>query len=642
VGVLGGAATKLATTFGDTGLRSDLTELKGVFQGVARNFVDAFEPIIRGQIIPAARTFAAELNRAIPKLADFTETHLPSLLSAALGLVNNIVDVAQVMGTTFSVFDLLIEVVEGLIESMPALAEELTDTLTLGAVDFDIWRDSLDETLQSLSTSTRDVFGTGAATERALFGTEAQSPTEQLRAEMKRIFGEEAAASLFSGGGLSGDGPLSGLDKGVQEFEEVRREIEGIGRAMERGVLPRSEGLQQQFQAAKDALVSMAKQGLTDTEQFESFKALLADIRAQAKEAGVAVGQMAEEASFSGFDFVKTFKKRLREFREAARDTTVEGTVGLAGQTPPSAIIAGALPDQVSGPQMSISRMAGLAETAGSIKEINTLVAATRNQFDVLANQEARDFIGRLQRMRKKMQEAKDAAEAMKDVLVEAVKSTSRKIGSRLADSLFADREKLQRLREKRRSIQQNLRQARKAENYEQVRQLTGELEKVNKRLSQTETLFGRIGQALSDFGNLAKQVLEDVISKLLSAAFYATIVSAVTGGSSLAVSGMSGFSSFGSFFTEGLTGLADGGIATGPTAAMIGEGNESEAVMPLSKLETLIEPATPAAAPASPAPSANVNVNLAAEARMEGSELVVVIRKALNEEERLGGPGTL
>ena len=34
---------------------------------------------------------------------------------------------------------------------------------------------------------------------------------------------------------------------------------------------------------------------------------------------------------------------------------------------------------------------------------------------------------------------------------------------------------------------------------------------------------------------------------------------------------------------------LASGGIVTGPTMALIGEGNESEAVLPLSKLNSMI-----------------------------------------------------
>jgi hypothetical protein len=35
--------------------------------------------------------------------------------------------------------------------------------------------------------------------------------------------------------------------------------------------------------------------------------------------------------------------------------------------------------------------------------------------------------------------------------------------------------------------------------------------------------------------------------------------------------------------------GMADGGIVTGPTHALIGEGNESEAVLPLSKLKGML-----------------------------------------------------
>jgi hypothetical protein len=40
----------------------------------------------------------------------------------------------------------------------------------------------------------------------------------------------------------------------------------------------------------------------------------------------------------------------------------------------------------------------------------------------------------------------------------------------------------------------------------------------------------------------------------------------------------------------KGLLGLASGGVATGPTLAMIGEGSESEAVLPLSKLGNIMQ----------------------------------------------------
>ena len=39
-----------------------------------------------------------------------------------------------------------------------------------------------------------------------------------------------------------------------------------------------------------------------------------------------------------------------------------------------------------------------------------------------------------------------------------------------------------------------------------------------------------------------------------------------------------------------GLVGLEEGGIVTGPTAALIGEGSESEAVLPLSKLNGMLD----------------------------------------------------
>ncbi len=64
---------------------------------------------------------------------------------------------------------------------------------------------------------------------------------------------------------------------------------------------------------------------------------------------------------------------------------------------------------------------------------------------------------------------------------------------------------------------------------------------------------------------------------------------------------------------------LESGGIATGPTLSMIGEGREPEAVMPLSRLSSMMG-AQPAAAPVNI--SLNINVN-------EGSSVSADIRSA-------------
>ena len=87
--------------------------------------------------------------------------------------------------------------------------------------------------------------------------------------------------------------------------------------------------------------------------------------------------------------------------------------------------------------------------------------------------------------------------------------------------------------------------------------------------------------QALDQmFGRLLKQMAEMV----LQAALFAAIMSLLPGGS--IASGGKGFLGF---FKQAF-GFAEGGIVTGPTLGMIGEGNESEAVLPLSKLGNIMQ----------------------------------------------------
>ena len=123
-------------------------------------------------------------------------------------------------------------------------------------------------------------------------------------------------------------------------------------------------------------------------------------------------------------------------------------------------------------------------------------------------------------------------------------------------------------------------------------------LEELNKQYEQfamtisqnvTSALFGMYdamqqglsaGEALGQmFSRLARSIAES----LVQAALFAGILSLISGG---AAGG--GVSFFGAF--KSILGLADGGVATGPTLAMIGEGSESEAVLPLSKLGNIMQ----------------------------------------------------
>lgn len=98
----------------------------------------------------------------------------------------------------------------------------------------------------------------------------------------------------------------------------------------------------------------------------------------------------------------------------------------------------------------------------------------------------------------------------------------------------------------------------------------------------------------MQSFGQFIVQLIERLVAAIAAAAILATLLAVITGGS-IVIAFAGGFggtatNSFGSLLSSG-TGLhlADGGITNGPTRALIGEGREREAVMPLSKLQNFV-----------------------------------------------------
>ena len=85
----------------------------------------------------------------------------------------------------------------------------------------------------------------------------------------------------------------------------------------------------------------------------------------------------------------------------------------------------------------------------------------------------------------------------------------------------------------------------------------------------------------LNSIGNMLSRLAEQFVAAILQASIFAAVMSALNAGTAGALT-------FGGYFMKAL-GMADGGIVTGPTHALIGEGNESEAVMPLSKLKGML-----------------------------------------------------
>lgn len=101
------------------------------------------------------------------------------------------------------------------------------------------------------------------------------------------------------------------------------------------------------------------------------------------------------------------------------------------------------------------------------------------------------------------------------------------------------------------------------------------------------------IGQFATMLSELGKLFIEYGIGLM---AFQAATISmnpalAIAAGAALIAVG-SGIKSHMAKMAEsgGIPALAEGGIVTGPTLALIGEGKESEAVIPLSKLNTMMQ----------------------------------------------------
>jgi len=125
------------------------------------------------------------------------------------------------------------------------------------------------------------------------------------------------------------------------------------------------------------------------------------------------------------------------------------------------------------------------------------------------------------------------------------------------------------------------------------------------------------IGEALGNvFIDLAKQIAAAAIK----AAVFQGIVALFSGGTSVAAKAATG--GFGSMF-KGLLGLASGGVVNGPTLAMIGEGSESEAVMPLSKLGSMMQNTFNAGAMASNGGGGN------GEFVLRGQDLVLAMNRS-------------
>lgn len=114
------------------------------------------------------------------------------------------------------------------------------------------------------------------------------------------------------------------------------------------------------------------------------------------------------------------------------------------------------------------------------------------------------------------------------------------------------------------------------------------ETQKEGKKLSDImgNTLvnaIGKTGSASVQFGETMSQAIKDIIVQMVKLIVRTVVIRGLLKGIFGGLTGGLGFA------FPSIPGLAEGGIVTGPTLAMVGEGREAEAVLPLSKLDSML-----------------------------------------------------
>jgi hypothetical protein len=177
------------------------------------------------------------------------------------------------------------------------------------------------------------------------------------------------------------------------------------------------------------------------------------------------------------------------------------------------------------------------------------------------------------------------------------------------------------------------------AETSAAINQLTVDQEAYNQKLETANGIVSYFGQGLTDvfysslingqsffkqMGDYLKKLAARFVSAAVAAAALAVAISLIPG---LGAAGAAKGLSFGNIFGQlsGLKGvipgLAEGGIVTGPTLALIGEGKESEAVIPLSKLGQMT----------------GGSETIIPDVRIAGEDLLIVFNRANHNKNRVG-----
>jgi hypothetical protein len=621
-GGLAGAATALATRFGDLELRRDLQKLKQRFRKVGADFVEAFEPIIRDTVIPAAVTLAQNLRGSIPELKKFARDNLPSLIQAIEGLVQGVVFTVKSLGLFNSALGAAISAFQLISDSVDIFGEEGPQIKGVRKEAIDI--------LQSFGFGGQQVGGF-------------QVPKTQIASIVERI--------------RSGDTPIGG-EGGTPATEDLKKLQRQIRVAWEK--FRRLESFTRKD--LQKALVRLRKKGVESLLSLEDKTG-----ENQRRTEDWIESLKKAQSQLQSIEAEESQQELLEATEQPADATTVEGAepTRRAPIPPMEELLSGVSLEKFSG---GLSALQEAAEGgAGSITEINSLIEATRQQFDTLNNDEAQAFVGRLQKMRSEMKENQTEAAAIGGALARSVARSADRLfqefGQSISDAIFGGgggpgkaQSKLQLFNAKKqmRSLKESLRQGQISYREFSLR-MQAQQKKIQKRQEQVnDAMKSGFAQAAESMLGAFKQVAKQLIAEITAVIAKMLVLKAITTAFTISSGGFVGtvISNLGgSAFLED---AASGGMVKESGLAVIHEDEqivnaETVGMMQdfMASVQSFTQPVMPNAQSAIASATGGQlkvqnDVQITGELRGRGPDLVASFRQALSEEATVGGPGSL
>jgi archaellum component FlaC len=593
---LTGLATKLAMEYGDQELQTDLQAIGAQFKETASLFVDAFEPIIRGTVIPLLEDLSMWLRSNIDELKDFAQRGVPRL--------RDFVSTATILAEKFGK---LISTVGQI-----GAVEALFDALLKLAWGFDMWAKTIQSVFGSSQPDTSQPSKAGEYLQpRTEGGSTVLAPTEPSPQSQPEEDEDPSRAAL----GAQEMGPL---------LNDMAGQIGRIRERFQRGLIAKDEMLRQIVSARESAFQELQKLGQ--------------------KMPGIVTDNLMSHLASE----LRKLKGRLSEMQLIEAPPNAQKVQGAppTNRFPRRKIQEGPLPE---GMDLGLGALKGAKEGADSVSEINSLIQATRDQFDTLNNEEARDFIGRLQRMRSKMNEAKNAAKAVGQAMQQSIARSADRVfqalGQGFSDAIFGQGKgkgkaqaklNLFNARDQVKEMQRALKSG-QISHKKFALSIGAQKKKIQERQEElNETMEGGFAKAADTMVSAFKKAGKQLIAEITAVIAKMAVLKAITSAFSISSGGFLGsvISNLGG--GAFLDGAAEGGTVKQSGLAVIHQGEEIVPSDTVSTLESLVQPATPQVAPAG-AGGMDIKVEVQGETTTSGEDLKTTYDTATRIQRRKG-----